>query len=445
LAFIIQRLPDFRRFGSIIDAALELGHEVELWHDYSQPREGVKGSQFPHIDNIPVFIYGLPKSRTYEGKSSLAEILAERSIDCVVASRGPVWYLNEEDLNSHTIPWIGIQENIDYVLFGVDCITSATVQCLFSQYWIGLIPETYAQPGEEAVLKDNLKEISRFTGSTQADSFSLVDPKKTREYWNIPDDVPVVLYLPSPSGNNLFSQMFLQKSRLAKAKLIVAAGQWQKLPYLRHDVSDRSLVRAVRQFCDNNNAFMLVKTREKQPLPDYLEQAADRLVMDEVEYPATILQALSISDLCISAYLSASINDCAVAGVPFVGIYRDTKAWPYSHMRPDMIKKPGETFFLVGEGDYFNQPGFAYPMYVIDAIKKLGQHQISDYPLRREALDGFIAEYLGSADGKNGHRVIEEIQPIVAGSDTAEYDGAQGLSGKVHPGQKSASQCAWTN
>ena len=422
-------MPEFRYFGSIIEAALELGHDVELWHDYSQPREGIKGSQFPLIEKAPMLVGGPPKSLAYEGKTALNQMLAERSVDCVVASRGPVWYLNDDCLNSLAIPWIGIQETLDYAAFGLDCFTSATLECVFSQYWVDLISTTYSEPGGYPAMRENLGRISRVTGATQADSFGSIDSAEVREHWNIPDDVPVVLYLPSSRGANLFSSVLLKSSRLAKAKLILAAGQWRNLSYLRHDFSDRALVRSVRRFCDNNNAFMLVKTREKQPLPDYLREAADRLVMDEGEYPATILRALSVSDLCVSAYLSTSINDAAAAGVPFLGIYRDAKAWPYSHRRADMIKKPAETFFLTGDGDYFNCPGFAYPIPIVNAINRLANWRISDFPLRQEALREFTAKYVGSLDGRNGHRVLNNIEDLLANGGRVENMKSQLIDG----------------
>ena len=435
-------MPEFRYFGSIIEAALELGHDVELWHDYSQPREGIKGSQFPLIEKTPMLVGGPPKSLAYEGKTALNQMLAEGGADCVVASSGPVWYLNECDLSSVAVPWVGIQENLDYALYGLECITGSTIQCTYTPYWVNLVPKFYAKEEQRPALSDELKRKARFTGSTLADGAKSVDAGDVRSRWKIPAGRPVVLFLPSDREASLYGNVFLATNKLRQAKLIITAGRWRNLSYLRHDFSDRALVQSVRQFCDSNNAFMLVKTREKQPLPDYLRANADLIVFDDTEYPASILSALSVSDICISAYLSTSIGDAAVMGVPYIGIYRDDVAWPYSHRRQDMVQMPSEIFFRVGEGDYFNCPGFAYPMYLIDAIKKLGKRRISDYPLRLEALDDFITQYLGSTDGRNGHRVLNEIEALVSNGENFRGLRTQGMGEQVHPIEASARPCA---
>ncbi len=413
IVFIIQRLGDFRYLGSVVEAAIERGHRVELWHDYSKPRGGIKDYQYPLVENTPSFASGDAVSRAYKNENALAGMLGSFSPDCVVASRGPTDYLAQEDAAAKKTPWVAVQEHFDYAMFGLDRITSVTVQCLYTPYWMNKILELYTQPSEYESLRARLESICRMTGSTQADGMKLVDPDEVRARWGIPSDRPVVTYLPSDAEYNLYGRVFLARNRLVKAAHILKARRWRNLKYLLQPFSDRTLVASVRRFCDRNNAFMLVKTRKKQPLPHYLQQAADLIVTDETEYPATILKALSVANLCISAYLSASINDAAAAGVPIVSLSRDLKSWPYQFPEKRFARNPYEVLFTTFERGFFNWGGFGYVLPVLTAIKQLYRMSLSDFPLDRNALQGFIEQYIGHLDGKNGNRVAQEIEALL--------------------------------
>lgn len=414
IAVIIQRRTEFRYLGSVIESAMCRGHRVVLWHDYSQPTIGVKGYQFPSTDCVPNLSEGKPSSTTYNGKQGLTELLERNPMDWIVASRGPSWYLEKENIDRMACNWISVQENVDYLAYGLECIIGNTIQCLHTSYWLDLIPQLYAPSSGYSSLTNRLHTLCRFTGCTQADGIKHINPSEIRSRWKIPTNQPVVVYLPSVRGNNLFSKVFLAKNKFIQCLHILRATQWRNLSYLFKDAfSDQDLVESVRKFCNRNGAFLLVKTREKQPLPPYLESAADRIIMDESEYPASILSALSVADLCISAYFTYAINDAAVTGVPFVSMYRDLSRWSYSHKRPDYIRQPAEVLYDTEEGSYFNRPGFSYAFPILEGIQQLQNRSLSDFPLNRSSLENFVQDYLGCVDGKNGERVVKEIESLV--------------------------------
>ncbi|MCI0438112.1 MAG: hypothetical protein L0177_03160, partial [Chloroflexi bacterium] len=265
----------------------------------------------------------------------------------------------------------------------------------------------------EALAK-KLASICRVTGSTQADGARLVDADEARREMEIPSGKAVVVYLPtSASGASLYEKVFIASSKFRQAAFIMRARQWRNLRCLLQPFSDKALVKSVRRFCDANDAFLLVKTRRKQPLPDYLEHAADRIVFDETEYPATILKTLSVASLCVSAYPSSSINDAAAMGVPFLCFYRDDRFWPYSFRNNSYVRSPGEVLFDIRESDYFNYPGFAYAMHDVDAINRLPGLAISDFVLDGKARQSFVEKFIGALDGKNGHRIVDEVEALL--------------------------------
>src|SRR5437879_4046292 len=85
LAFLITRSPEYRVYAPVIEAALARRWDVECWHDYSQPRTGLKGYQFPSIDSVPAFQHGQPTVRPYQGRPELRTWLTERRADAVIA------------------------------------------------------------------------------------------------------------------------------------------------------------------------------------------------------------------------------------------------------------------------------------------------------------------------------------------------------------------------
>ncbi len=318
LAFIIERTAEYRYIGSVIEAALDYGHDVTLWLDYGQPREGAKAYQFPAAESIPDFETNAPNSIIYEGEEGLKELLTRNLADCVVASRGPSHYLPTDSTVAAHMPWVSVQEHFDFVMFGLDKITGSTLNCAYSPFWLDVIEQLYAQPTECENLRFQIEAGWRETGCCQADGIRHIDPEQVRAKWNILSDRPVVVYLPSNQGQALFLRVLRANSRLRQAAHILKDGRWRVLPYLLQPFSDKALVDSVRRFCDANGAFLLVKSREKNPIPDYLDAAADKIVMDDTEYPASILRAMSVADLCISAYPSDSVSDAAAVGIPML-------------------------------------------------------------------------------------------------------------------------------
>lgn len=414
LAFIIERTAEYRYIGSVIEAALDYGHDVTLWLDYGQPREGAKAYQFPAAESIPDFETNAPNSIIYEGEEGLKELLTRNLADCVVASRGPSHYLPTDSTVAAHMPWVSVQEHFDFVMFGLDKITGSTLNCAYSPFWLDVIEQLYAQPTECENLRFQIEAGWRETGCCQADGIRHIDPEQVRAKWNILSDRPVVVYLPSNQGQALFLRVLRANSRLRQAAHILKDGRWRVLPYLLQPFSDKALVDSVRRFCDANGAFLLVKSREKNPIPDYLDAAADKIVMDDTEYPASILRAMSVADLCISAYPSDSVSDAAAVGIPMLSLFRDPHHWPFPYHNTGLAHTPEEVYYTPKLGGPFNYPGFAHALPLVSAIKQLPSMMLSDFALDEDARRRYIERYLGYADGLSGQRVIKEVEALVA-------------------------------
>ena len=407
LAFVVERTPEFRYLGPVIDAAMEAGHAVSLLLDQSQPSSGPKGYQFPSMSSVPRFRHGTPSLVSYLGPDGLLEHLRSGGLDGIVASRGPTHYFRGTKPGG--LPaWTSVQEHLDFVAFGLDRITSSDLNCVYSPHWLDVAARLYGVSDEE--LRKQLEATSVCVGSCQSDGLALVDPEETRRRWSIPADKPVVVYIPSNRASDLYFRAIHAPNVLLRAAYVALARRWRLLRPWLGVFSDRMMVRAVRQFCDKNGAFLLVKTRQKNPLPAYLHAAADRIVADETEYPAGILAPLSVASLCIASYLSDTVLDAAAAGVPFFAFHADSDDWPLS--APDVGLKGtfADAFYNLDAGGAYNYPGVSYSMPLVEAVRSLPSKALDNFPLDTRALSAYVSRYLGYADGRCSERVVDAME-----------------------------------
>src|SRR5947209_19438151 len=87
IAFLIRRKNYYRPLAPVVEEALRRGYQVECWHDWSQPRTGMKASEFP--DEAPVYRSGSPGIRNFKGLVDLAERWRAEPPDAVLSLEPP--------------------------------------------------------------------------------------------------------------------------------------------------------------------------------------------------------------------------------------------------------------------------------------------------------------------------------------------------------------------
>ena len=80
--FHIGRSNYYKFLTSLIEEGLKRGHTIECWHDYTQPREGMKYYLFPTIEDSPFFNCGNNniKFKKIENEGDYEKLLCERRI-----------------------------------------------------------------------------------------------------------------------------------------------------------------------------------------------------------------------------------------------------------------------------------------------------------------------------------------------------------------------------
>lgn len=408
----------YRMYGPIIDAALGRGWEVECWHDYSQTQTGAKAYQFPTAESVPAFAHGAPAVRGYQGPSELVARLANEDVDAVVWTG--VSLAGGQPLPAKRPLLVGHQYLLDtFCGPGPENLLSCDVIAFYSQWWMEWAADYFARERLVADRHAYIQEAASraaFVGMAELDAFSMTDPVEVRRRWGIPADQPVVALFPFPQGTGRATfwprKICAEPSRLKQAAHVLAQRRFEYLPHVWHGWNDRNIVRAIRRFCDRNGAFLLVKSRQKTPVPAYTEALADRCVYDEGYYPATVLEALSVADLAIS-YYSNTVFEAVFARVPHLCLTFEAK--DYIGEDSDYYSR----FYTPEEGSAFQFAGVSTAWSIADTLSQLPEKTLADFRMDDDARTRYLRTFLTHETGGGSVLTIEAIERALGRSGLA--------------------------
>jgi hypothetical protein len=409
-AILISRTTEYKLFAPIVEAALARGWEVQCWHNYGEARTGAKGYQFPSVDAVPVFRNGRPLVRSFQGPSELRTWLAAQEADAVIATGSPQAAGVPAPLPSCTA-WVGLQYLFDaFIRGGPDEILACDRVALYSRWWLDWAADYFASAGlvsDRAGFVDAAVARSEFVGLPEMDAAAAVDPEEVRRRWGIPEGQPVVVLFPYPQGVGRAAfwprQIFAEPSRVKQLARIAAYRRFEYLPHVWHGWNDRNVLKALRQFCDRNGAYLLIKSRLKTPVPEYAKAIADKWVYDDSYYPATVLEALRIANLSVSFYSSA-VFESAWLGVPHLCLTYSLS--DYVDGDPGFFPR----FYTDEEGGPFQFRGVSTAWGTPEALRRLPATALADFAMDDAARRRYVEKFLTSAAGDSGARTIDVIE-----------------------------------
>jgi hypothetical protein len=394
LAFLIQRKNYYRLLGPAVEEGLRRGWRVECWHDWSQPRGGAKGSEFP--ESAPALAGGAPEVRRFLGFDDLAERFRADPPDVVVTLDPP----NPVARAASAARWLQLQYSAD-ILFepAPQGVLDADAVGAYSAYWIDRIEERYRDSGAAREIRRRMRPV----GMPELDAVRRIDPDEVRQRLRLPRDRPIVLYLPFPLRSNpptfWLRGVFTPSTRLGQAARTLLARRMEYWPDVREGLNDRRLVEAVRRFCDRAGAALVMKSRLKDPIPRYALRRADRAFYDLSHYPPTILELLSVASLCIHAY-STTVLEAGYCGVPSLCLAPTDAAMGQPAFASEFVHnlKPGWIY---------NWPGVAYGVPLREAYDGFGRWGLADFPLDSGARSDYVDRFLGFDDGRSSERLLD--------------------------------------
>ena len=419
--FVITRLSDYRLLGPVIDCALRSKWQVECLHDYSFPTTGMKKYLFPAIAQAPNFQHGQPSVQSYRGSAELVERLKHGDSDAVV-SMAPLQTDTAGAVPNRYPVWTCVQSGLDTLMNSSHRLKGCDLLALYTRWWLDWAVSHYEateRVSDVSALRRSLESRSRFVGSPEYEAVRLVDRQAVRRRWGIPSDQPVVVLLPFPQGvgRRTFwpKKIFSEPSRVRRVVNAITHGKLSYLGAAWSDVNDVDVVSAIRNFCDRNGAFLLVKSRQKTPIPPYLRAVSDKCIYDESFYPPTIIEALSIANLCIS-YYSLGVFEAAALRVPHFCI---------AHSAEDYLGNDAGNLDSLHQGEFFNRrPGGAFQFSGVsttasadEAVALLQSRILDDFGVKVSSQDEYLKKFLGEGDGQAAMRAVDAIESFVQSTD----------------------------
>lgn len=436
VAFVIRRDNHYRLLGPAIERALGRGWDVECWHSAA---EGLKGDRtLEQRQRGPTFRRGRPRRREF-GADGIAPLIAAGAPDVGITMYPPPGLTP-----GGRVQWLGLQYtlNVGELVNGAGD-TPFDALALHTEHWRSLTADSVrimnetrgrgTEPVDDAAVAATVRRCATTVGFPEMDQLepALIDPHTVRRRLGIEAARPVVVYCPFPFVSNPSTfwtrnvygpfQTGRPASRLLRrlpdGAGALAAGVRQRLAvrlwrgggrYARDVASgwdDRGVVRAVRAFCDANQALLVVKARAKDPVAPYLAAAADRVLYDAADYPATILEVMSIASLCVH-FFSTVAYEAAYAAVPSVCVTADADDLGLS---PTLRR----TFLSTSSGSSFNVPGVIYPVSVAGMVDDFGRRRIGDFPVERAARRRYLGTFVGPDDGKASDRLLDMAAALV--------------------------------
>lgn len=408
LGFFIDRNPYYKILAPVIDEALRRGHDVTCFLDYSQPKTRMKGYQFPSIDTVPTFLYGTPQLITYQNNDNLNS--KTKDIEAIVTTSLPFLSSQKKRINKK-IPIVSFQHATDS-LYHTHLLPEADLYFYYSPIWFDWAVDFLGLQknlSQESVSKFRSKTESkvRFVGFTELDQMNIINSHKVREDWNIPQESPIVLFLPFPfkakTDNFWVPYIYGMHNPTLQFPLALFSGRrYRYTNQILNGENDYNLCRAIRKFCDRNEAYLIVKSRKKHPVRGYLSKLADKVIYDDSYYPADILKCLSISGLCIN-FLSTTVTEAISVEVPNVAISPDPS--DYTRLQ-DIAWK----FMREKAWDFFDFDGASQVWTIENIINELPKRLVEDFAMDPKAKEKYIEKFVGYSDEKSSSRMIDEIE-----------------------------------
>ena len=184
-------------------------------------------------------------------------------------------------------------------------------------------------------------------------------------------------------------------------------GAFHLLPELFSGYRFSDVLRSIREFCNRNNAVLVLKTREKNIMGSQTlrigdlqrrlyQEYSDLWFSDEQYYPYTSLELMGVADLAIH-FKSSAILELLAVGVPNI-----TVVFPFLSGLLEIMKQ-------------FHEDGLSTKLSCEDVIAELPSLSLSDFKLDHTKRKSFVDHYLSWPRKKGSSEIVNSIVRVVSG------------------------------
>ncbi|MBN1230692.1 MAG: hypothetical protein JXA19_02375 [Anaerolineales bacterium] len=422
LAFLIDRKNFLRYFGPLIKKGLQQGYTIECWLGQVFTESNSKSHLNMTTDDIPEQFEGKMTTKIYHSFSEIDDLILATKPDAVFTCGREKGFYYQDCPPKSDCPFVTLQVGIDTFIQDkkLDTFFTSDLFCYQTEFWREWAARYFqvTGTGSQNEYFSRSEDAAFYSGSPLFEQFSDIDPVAVKRKWGIPQEKKVVLLLPVTLSNmgDYWSRFFNQGSFLQQYKHLFfgsrreASGMLYKYffwPF--RGWNDQKLNKTIREFCDRNNALLIVKGREKDPIRSSLVEVADKILVDQSFYPFTTLEALCIADLCIHFYSTASM-EAAFSGIPAITIDRPS---PFIGKKGAAIQ-PEEyaekIWWNDGLPNAYNFPGVNKWMKLPDVFTQLPEMKLSELSVTNAEKDQYLEKYTGTGRISASSMILEEVK-----------------------------------
>lgn len=411
--FLIKRDTYLRVFGALIAKSLEKGNSVVVFF-VPNSVQGSKGYQtvsnqtFQSLSHLKMQIVNTQIHDLYEN-------CRKHKVDILITLEG--FHTLQADLeNLNRLRQNGIKvvslchffEIANQPLIALDYFDKTYY---ISNFLLDLHFSVNLSRNQIDQAKRERRQQYEIVGSPLFDPYSPRD-MPSRGSYGIPSGVQVVLLIAPVISHATPWRFFVWRSRgkLKRTKEILKAHKWDFLYDSWMGETFFDLVRGIREFCDRQGCYFVVKSRGKQQDPKYLRLFSDLYIdgSDDVYYPlSTTRGLLSLSELCISVN-SMATTEAVAMGVPALNI-----AVPHL----DVLGNQKETKYLdqllnpsrIGP---FNYPGCVFAIPWRRAGSAIRTLSVTGTRINESYRQTYLKDFLGIRDRSSSIRILESLETL---------------------------------
>jgi hypothetical protein len=442
IIFVFERINQNKWFAPLVDEALSRNLDVECWLDHRDISQTTKWYERPELEKMPKFLNGTPAYKTFVGPEGLAGLIAEQSPAVIFSDRpsggeksfGQLWVHVVTSYYDSFAGMLPPELNRFDLIF---CTTKHWVEASLKFYVLsGRVPEGAPE-------LDELRKRIRVTGVPQFDHFAMLEKNSAKRQLGIPAEKKVVTVYAFEPGTTFWATRLFQVpsmlrrlfyililplsyprffTKVGRSKLfslcwhaLAEKPKFLKATFL--EPTDLAVLRAIREFCDRNSYFFLLKFRAKYPPFAYQLGIADKeLFTDEYFYPYTSAMVIAASEILIGTF-STSTGEAVFAGTSAINLHPDD---PYIQIRTQfrlIYKKDNSALeeaynqcvHDLKEGAFYSYPGAVKDMTFRKFCEQLPHQTLADFAPMPERQKEYSKKYVQNMDGPAAPRIIDSV------------------------------------
>lgn len=404
--FIIDRDNYYKFFSPVINELLQRRFEVYLAHNYQPPRfpPGEKHLSFASCFKTPQFSsQDKIHSRIVFDTRQLLDVIIQENVDFVFSLQSWTARGFSKSMLGDS-KWVTLQHWGDNFTSERNNVINCDFLCLYSQlWWDGFIDSTYGRGiQEEGQKKSNIRVI--YSGCPYHDKGYLLDHEETRKKYGISRGKKIILYMPLGLAGTLSDKRSVRfwvdnhYHRGFPPYSSIASSLYGRLNEWR--VTESKLVHTLREFCDKEDALLILKGRVKKSVDPIIGEMADFLFYDESFFPSTVTELLSISDIFVSHFSMAvweAIN---------LGIYNINIALgPIADIQTALFR---ELFSHDWKAD-LTQEGLNEICSAETFLRDFGHRRMKEFEVNAELQKQLATKYFSIAPGKSTTHFVDNL------------------------------------